>query len=694
MMKNYQLRRQNPDLAPKKYEVKLVNKRGEILNAILDIGIISNTKEMVVSIIDITASKKAEEKLRKSEEQYRILFENTGTSLLIVEEDTTISLANEEFARRTGYTRSEIEGVKSWKDIVYREDIDRMFAQHQLRRVSSAAALSSYEFRYRNKAGELHYAIVNAQMVPGTKKSTVSILDITERKRAEDALKESEQKYRNIFENIQNVYYETSMDGTILEISPSIYILSKRLYRREDLLGQNMFKFYTEPERRKILLQELKKTERLEDFDIELKIQDGSLIQCALTCRLIRDENKQPKKIIGTMRNITERKQFEKELIRAKEHAEESDRLKSAFLANMSHEIRTPMNGILGFAELLKEPHLTGEEQQEYINIIEKSGARMLNIINDIVSISKIESGQMKISISATNINEQIQFIYAFFTPEAEKRGLLLSVKNILPSEESIIKTDHEKLYAVLTNLVNNAIKYTHIGSIEFGVKKKGSYLEFFVKDTGVGIHQDQMEIIFERFRQGNDLNTRYIEGAGLGLSISKAYVEMLGGKIWVESELGKGSIFYFTLPYSSESEAKTVSKEVPSGIRTDHQAKDLKILIVEDDESSEMLITFTIKKICKEFLKVGTGVEAVKACRNNPDIDLVLMDIKMPIMDGYEATRQIRQFNKNVVIIAQTAYGLAGDREKAIEAGCNDYISKPIKIDELKGLIQKHFHK
>ena len=156
-------------------------------------------------------------------------------------------------------------------------------------------------------------------MVPGTKKSTVSILDITERKRAEDALKESEQKYRNIFENIQNVYYETSMDGTILEISPSIYILSKRLYRREDLLGQNMFKFYTEPERRKILLQELKKTERLEDFDIELKIQDGSLIQCALTCRLIRDENKQPKKIIGTMRNITERKQFEKELIRAKE---------------------------------------------------------------------------------------------------------------------------------------------------------------------------------------------------------------------------------------------------------------------------------------------------------------------------------------------------------------------------------------
>jgi len=407
---------------------------------------------------------------------------------------------------------------------------------------------------------------------------------------------------------------------------------------------------------------------------------------------LIRDENKQPKKIIGSMRNITERKQFEMELIIAKERAEESDRLKSVFLANMSHEIRTPMNGILGFAELLKEPHLTDGEQQQYISIIEKSGKRMLNIIGDIVSISKIESGQMETIISETNINEQIEYIYTFFNPEAEKKGLQLLIKNTLPSKESIIKTDYEKLYAILTSLVGNAIKFTQTGSIELGVEKKGNYLEFFVKDSGEGIRHEVKTVIFERFRQDIDFKSRFNEGAGLGLSISKAYVEMLGGKIWLESEIGKGSTFYFTLPYIAESEANVVSKVVPSGIGADKQVNKLKILIAEDDETSESFLSIVLKVYCREILKAGTGDEAVEACRNNPDIDLVLMDVRMPKMNGYEATHQIRQFNKNVVIIAQTAYGLAGDREKAIEAGCNDYISKPFNKAILTALIQKHF--
>jgi len=386
------------------------------------------------------------------------------------------------------------------------------------------------------------------------------------------------------------------------------------------------------------------------------------------------------------------------ELIIAKEKAEESDRLKSAFLANMSHEIRTPMNGILGFAELLKEPKLTGEEQQEYISIIEKSGARMLNIINDIISISKVESGLMEISISETNINEQIVFIYTFFKPEAELKGIQISFKNSLPAKEAIIKTDREKIYAIFTNLVKNAIKFTHDGSIEFGYEKKGKYFEFFVKDTGIGIRQEQKEIIFRRFRQGSESLTRNYEGAGLGLSISKAYVKMLGGKIWVESEFGKGSIFYFTIPCNAESEEKNVIKDIDSADGEENQnnpeVSGLKILIAEDDEISEMLLRMAVKIFGKEILTVRTGVEAIEACRNNPDIDLILMDVKMPEMDGYTAARQIRQFNKDVVIIAQTAFGLVGDREKAIDAGCNDYIIKPIDVSLLKILIQKHFKK
>ena len=385
------------------------------------------------------------------------------------------------------------------------------------------------------------------------------------------------------------------------------------------------------------------------------------------------------------------------ELLKAKEKAEESDRLKSAFLANMSHEIRTPMNGILGFSELLKEPDLTGGQQLEYIRIIEKSGKRMLNIINDIVDISKIEAGLMKLDSKESNINEQIEYIYTFFKPEVEAKGMKLFFKNPLSAKESIINTDREKLYAILTNLVKNAIKYTHNGSIEFGYNLKKDNetdeLEFYVKDTGIGIPKERHEAIFERFIQADISDKMAYQGAGLGLAISKAYVEMLGGKIRVESEEGEGSCFYFTLPYKTDPVLENIELQLASSA-TNEKVKNLKILIAEDDEVSEMLIDSLVKSFGKEILKARTGVEAIEICYDNPDIDLIMMDILMPVMGGYEATRKIREFNKTVIIIAQTAYALAGDRENAIASGCNDYISKPINKTELLALIQEHFKK
>jgi signal transduction histidine kinase len=252
------------------------------------------------------------------------------------------------------------------------------------------------------------------------------------------------------------------------------------------------------------------------------------------------------------MRDITSLKKTEEELIRAKERAEESDRLKSAFLANMSHEIRTPLNGILGFTELLNSSDLTDKEQDDYLEIIRKGGDRLLKIINDIIDISKIESGQMQVSISKTNITEQLHTIYSFFKPEADSKKIVLINRNGSPVEETEIATDAQKIYAIQTNLVKNAIKFTQSGFVEFGFEKRNSHLEFFVKDTGTGISNEQKKFIFERFRQGNDTLTRNYEGTGLGLSISKAYVEMLGGKIWFESEYGKGTIFHFTIPDAS----------------------------------------------------------------------------------------------------------------------------------------------
>jgi len=392
--------------------------------------------------------------------------------------------------------------------------------------------------------------------------------------------------------------------------------------------------------------------------------------------------------------DITERKRAQEELILAKEKAEENERLKTAFLANMSHEIRTPMNGILGFAGLLKEPKLSGKEQQEYIDIIEKSGARMLNIINDIIAISKVESGQMKTFISPTNVNEQIEYIYNFFKPEVEQKGIRILYKNSLPSPEATIKTDKEKIYAILTNLVKNAIKFSDKGSIEIGYNlnpAEPTQLEFFVKDNGVGVPKNRMEAIFDRFVQADIGDKRAFQGAGLGLSISKAYVEMLGGKIWVDSEIGQGSSFYFTIPYFKEAEVKDEIKETNVIGKLEQKKRQLKILIAEDDDITGMLISMSVKIFGKEILKAHTGTETVEVCRKNPDIDFVLMDIKMPEMDGYEATRQIRQFNNDVIIIAQTAYALSGDREKALDAGCNDYIAKPYGQSSLTALMMKH---
>ena len=526
----------------------------------------------------------------------------------------------------------------------------------------------------------------------GTIIGTVLIArDITDRRKAEEALKESNSIYRTLIEKMPDGVYKTSHSGKVLEVNPAmIKILG---YSKEDLLGINIGKeLYFDPSDREKLTIEGMSNELI---SYRLRKKDGSEVWVEDHGWYTYDASGEILFHEGIIRDISERKQVEKELIIAKEHAEESDRLKSAFLANMSHEIRTPMNGILGFADLLKNPDLSGEDQQNYIRIIEKSGDRMLNIINDIIDISKIEAGLMKIDIHESNINEQTEYIYTFFKPEVESKGMRLYLRNNLPANEATIKTDREKLFAILTNLVKNAIKYTDQGSIEFGYEKvfleKTWWIQFYVKDTGIGIPHDRQEAIFERFVQADIIDKNAYQGAGLGLSITRAYVEMMGGKMRIESEQGVGSVFYFTLPYNIAENGSNIAEDAVTVGKTDDKSGKLKILIAEDDEISKMLVATIVKEICSEILVALSGSKAIEIFRDNPDIDLILMDIQMPDMNGYEATRRIRQFNTEVVIIAQTAFAQTGDREKSIAAGCNDYISKPLEIARLLALIDQY---
>ncbi len=386
-----------------------------------------------------------------------------------------------------------------------------------------------------------------------------------------------------------------------------------------------------------------------------------------------------------------------------KERAEESDNLKTSFLNNISHEIRTPFNGILGFLKLILEEDLTDDEKAEYGDIINISSSRLMNTINDIVEISQIQAGQIKVSTSEININKLIKELLDRYKADAENKGLKFIAENSLPDNSEYFNTDRNKLLIILNHLISNAIKFTKSGFVELRIQliDKVDEILFSVIDTGVGIPKAKQKIIFDIFMQGDVSNTRSYEGSGLGLAIAKAYTEMLGGKIWVESDPEiesewKGSVFYFTIPYFREQKEVKAFKKMEVEQKPENtinsKKSGLKILVVEDDESSAFLVEVAVRKFARELIEVNTGIEAVETCRNNPDMDLVFMDIKMADMDGLEATRQIRKFNKDVIIIAQTAYALTGDREKTIEAGCNDYISKPIVTNELKALIQKYF--
>lgn len=563
----------------------------------------------------------------------------------------------------------------------------------------------------------------------GTEYICAIVRNIAERKKFEEELivskersEHNEREYRNLYDNAIEGMFRTSLQGNGLRSNKALALLLGFETAEEALnyITDTTNQVWYNPDDRIDFLKQLSMTNILRDYECKFKRKNGDIIWVSVNAKLVIEEGGNNSYIEGYIVDITKRKIDEELLIEqnkllerqyeeymqlnetlrqtnfnleiAKEKAEESDKLKTAFLCNISHEIRTPLNAILGFGSLLNDTELTQEERNDYYGIVKSRSDDLLHIINDLLDISSIESNQMTIHETEAKISETLNELYLIYELKIDsesKSDVKLKLNNEISDEDFSLITDIDKVEQILGNLLNNAIKFTHRGAIEFGCRiLNENEILFYVADTGIGIPNDEISKIFERFRQGEVYLTRQYGGTGLGLSISKGLVELMLGKIWVESTLNVGSTFYFSIPFK-QSEQQKETESLPDLSKFDFQNK--KVLIVEDDEFNMYYLEKLVKDLKLNYLSAPNGNTALELFREHTDIDLVLMDIQLPDISGYELTKIMKQSNKDIPIVAQTAFAMEEDRQKCFEAGCDEYTHKPVSKENLYKKIIKY---
>ena len=668
-------------------------------------------------------------------QKFRALYENAPLPYQSLNEQGFIIDVNPAWLKTLGYEREEVIGAyfgnflhKDWK-----AHFKKNFPEFKRK-----GYVHDVQFRMRHKKG--YYIDVTFEGcigydTDGSFRQTYCVFrDITQRVHNEMDLKRT----RNLLEKSQRMAKVGSWE---LDLTRNNLLWSDEVYRIFGLKPQEFTATYeafldlVHPQDRLAVSNayETSVEEGRDQYEIEHRIirkDNGKIRHLFEKCDHIRDESGNIIKSIGMVQDITERKEYEdrilsfneelqaaeeelktsndelkdinqrlekqkEEMEKAKEKAEESDRLKSAFLANMSHEIRTPMNGIMGFAQMLQKKEFSREKQKKFLNIIESRTQHLLQIINDIVDVSKIEANLLTLDVQYFYLNDVLRELYSIYKNEIEnkeKKGLRLKLHLGVKDRHSYILSDLNRFRQIMDNLLGNAMKFTHDGVIEVGYKvQPGNTLLFYVSDTGIGISPEQQKQIFERFRQAENAPHKTYEGTGLGLTISRNLAELLGGSLWVESEKDKGSVFYFTLPYKQGITGKNAQETEKAG---EVQCKEGKtLLVVEDDPTSRHYMKELLEPNGFKLIMCETGQEGLKAFRTNTAIDLILMDIKLPDIQGLEVSRKIRSMDSGdaIPIIAQTAYAMSEDARKSLDAGCDDYISKPIdgktlleKIDRL----------
>ena len=648
---------------------------------------------VVFGAIDISEKSRYEQMLRDNREKFMTFFNNINDTVLVhpwqEEGFGNFTEVNDFAVKRYGYTREEFTGL-SVPDISVAADVKKYSSKEERYNLLETGS-KFIETYHITKSGEEFPVEINSKMIElEGKKFILSVVrDISERKTSQMEIEESEKRHREMFELSPEAMVILDKKGFIMKCNNSFYELSgwdpeeieNRHFINTDLLRAKQIPEYLKTFHKLII----KREKSTIDFEWNHKTK-GKRHGKAHIGPLLKHG-----KISGLqiyISDTTASKDFENKLIEAKVKAEESDRLKSSFLAIMSHELRTPLNAVIGFSDLISSSKDI-ESIREMNGIVNDNGKRLLKIIESIFDLSNLETGEAKLqkeifeidrlfaglsgTLKTLIVNDKAGTIKVLYEPDRKYPGISLY-------------TDRTKLEQLLSNLLANAVKYTSKGEIKYGYAVKGDTITFFVRDTGIGIPESKQAIIFDKFRQVEETYSRTYGGVGLGLSICKELSTLLGGKIWVESKVNKGSCFYFELPGSISSENLSTS-ENEKDIEPP-ECSDLQILIVEDEESNYLFLESILKKTRADLIWARSGEESLEIIRNNPGLPIVLMDIRMPGMDGYEATREIKKLSPSTKVVAQTAYAMESDMMEAYSSGCDGYISKPIKKETLFKLI------
>ena len=626
--------------------------------------------------------KKQKDELRAAQQEIRKIsfgVEQSPTAMIFTDARGKLEYVNPRFRQITGYNSQEVIG-KDLREFQCDPQWEEKDYQELWQWVSQGREWRG-TIQNRKKDGTTYWERVIISSIRDEDRHITNFLvikeDISQQKQKENEISYLKEFNEAIVNTMSQGILVEDADGRIIFVNPALLELTG--YKESELIGAPWSILVDQDMKSEIeQIMHERGSQNADFYEVSLLSKHQKHLPVYVSSTTLWDQGNYNGTIV-VLTDISYLKQKEGELKKAKEKAEESDRLKSEFLANMSHEIRTPMNGILGFSKLLKNEGLEDGEWKEYVEIIHKSSHQLLRIISDIVDYSKIEAGHFEVrhdEVDVVQLLEELKTLFQEELPGKERSHLVLRVEPYAREQQRLVLADERKLKQVMTNLTENALKFTHQGYVELGYGLQENQILFYVKDTGIGISVEKIDVIFQKFRQADSTTTREYGGTGLGLTISKKLVEIMGGKLWVESKVDQGSTFYFTMPF------RPVAKKASQTTKADEQQIDWsskRILVVEDDMASYLYFTHLLEKTGVHLTHAESGARAWEVFQQN-DFDLILMDIRLGDMNGLELARQIRGKNNKTPIIAQTAYALSADKDKCLQAGCDDYIPKPIQ--------------